>query len=184
VGAAPPGTVPPGGAPSGTAPPGVAPTGTASTGAGAAGAPTTGIGRAGLRGNRGTPTDTVLRLDNLKQLVVTGRSGTERDVLLYFGGGQLSVVTQNGSPIASFQYSDLLVLTYVRARDPKWDESLQPGPPLNLDVPGGMFRSAKHWLVIQARTGYLLLRLEDANWKTVVDTIEARTGRKVVQPSR
>ena len=193
VSAAPPGTVPPGGAPPGTAPPGgaspgtaptgVVPAGTAPTGAVPVGAPPTGPGRTGSRG-RGAPTDTVLRLDNIKQLVVSGRSGTERDVLLYFGGGQLSVVTQSGSPILSFQYPDLLVITYVRARDPKWDESLQPGPPLNLDVPGGMFRSAKHWLVMQAATGYVLLRLEEANWKSVVDTIEARTGRKVVQPAR
>jgi hypothetical protein len=126
----------------------------------------------------------VLRIDNIKELFVAGRNGTERDVLLYFGGGQLSVVAQNGSPISSFQYPDLLVVTYVKARDPKWDESLRPGPPLNLDVPGGMFRATRHWLVIQARTGYLLLRLEDANWKSVVDTIEARTGLKVSQPSR
>ena len=126
----------------------------------------------------------MLRIDNIKDLVVSGRSGTERDVLLYFGGGQLSVVAQNGSPISSFQYPDLLIVNYIKARDPKWDESQQPGPPLNLDVPGGMFRSAKHWLVIQARTGYVVLRLEDANWKSVVDTIEARTGRKVFQPSR
>ena len=115
---------------------------------------------------------------------MTGRNGVERDVILYFGGGQLSIVTSAGSPIFSFQYADLVSVTYVRARDPKWDESLQPAPPTNLDVPGGMFRSAKHWLVIQGRTGYIVLRLEDANWKSVVDVIEARTGRKVIQPAR
>jgi hypothetical protein len=126
----------------------------------------------------------VLRLDNLKQLVVTGRNGVERDVILYLGGGQLSIVTATGSSIATFQYGDLVSVTYVKARDPKWDESTQPAPPENLDVPGGVFRSAKHWLVMQGRTGYIVLRLEEANWKSVIDTIESRTGRKVIQPAR
>ena len=157
-----------------TAPPGVPPAGSTAA---------AGSGRTGSRGNRGAPTDTVLKFDNLKRLLITGRSAVERDALLYLGGGQVSVVTA-GLPDTPFQYGDLVSVTYVKARDPKWDESVQPAPPANLDVPGGVFRSAKHWLVMQGRTGYIVLRLEDANWKSVVDTIEVRTGRKVIQSVR
>jgi hypothetical protein len=125
----------------------------------------------------------VLRVDNLRLLVVSGRQGTERDVLLYFGGGLISITNRTGEPIASFQYKDLALATYVRAKDPKWDESLAAPPP-NLDVPGTIFRSTRHWLVLQTKSAFAILRLEDDNWQGVIDTLTARTGVRIVQPAR
>lgn len=125
----------------------------------------------------------MLRIDNLKLLALNGRQGTERDVLLYFGGGLISITNRTGEPIASIQYKDLALATYIRAKDPKWDETLA-GPPLNLDVPGGIFRSNRHWLVLQTKATYAILRLEDDNWQGVIDTLAARTGVRIVQPAR
>jgi hypothetical protein len=127
----------------------------------------------------------VLRVDNLRLLAVAGRQGTERDVLLYFGGGLISITSRTGEQITSLQYKDLALATYVHAKDPKWDETLA-SPPSNLDVPGGIgpFRSTRHWLVLQTKTAYAILRLEDDNWQGVIDTLAARTGVRIVQPAR
>jgi hypothetical protein len=50
-----------------------------------------------------------------------------------------------------------------------------------MDIPGGVpfMRGARNWLVLQSKTDYLVLFLDDANWRDVVSAIEARTGLKV-----
>lgn len=135
----------------------------------------------GREGRGAAATDPVVRYDRLKQLLVKGRTGEERDVLLFFGSGLISLVAMNDQGAGNVPYKDLVAATYVRAKDPKWDTRL-PGPPDNLDVPGGVFRSARHWLVIQTRGAYAILRLEDSNWTSVLATLEARTGVKVARP--
>ena len=123
----------------------------------------------------------MIRYDRLKQLLVKGRNGEERDVMLFFGSGVISLVAMNDQGAGTVPYKDLVAATYVRAKDPKWDTAL-PGPPPNLDVPGGMFRAARHWLVIQTKAAYAILRLEDGNWASILATIETRTGVKVARP--
>ena len=95
----------------------------------------------------------------------------------------ISLVSRTGTPIATVQYSDLAGATHSHAKDPKWDQALA-GPPPNLDVPGGVFRSTKHWLALQSKSHYFVLRLEDGNWKHVVETLEARSGIRVALVSR
>ena len=93
--------------------------------------------------------------------------------------------SSTGEGITSLQYKDLELATYVSTKDPKWDETLA-SPPSNLDLPGGIaiFRSTRHWLVLQTKTAYVILRLEDDNWQSVIDTLAARTGVRIVQPAR
>jgi eukaryotic-like serine/threonine-protein kinase len=149
----------------------------------APGTPSTAAPKSGGREGKGAPAaDPVIRYDRLKQLLVKGRSGEERDVLLFFGNGAMSLVAMNDQGAGAVPYKDLVAATYVRAKDPKWDTTL-PGPPTNLDVPGGMFRAARHWLVIQTKGSYAILRLEDSNWASIVGAIEARTGIKVARPA-
>jgi serine/threonine protein kinase len=183
-------TLPAGASPSGTTKPPIAPgrgsspsgTGPAESGGSQRGsiAPPPGASRSGAGSGRETVPDPVVRIQNVKQLVVTGRNGSERDAVMYLGGGLISILTSTGAGIATFQYPNLSSATYVRAKDPKWNESL-PGPPANLDVPGGILRPQKHWLTLQSTATYVLLRLEDANWRQVIEIIESRTGRKVTE---
>ena len=79
----------------------------------------------------------------------------------------------SGAALASMPYEALLRATYVRGRDPKWDPSLA-APPQDLDV-GGVFRTAKHWLVLQGRDSYMIVRLEDNNWRQILNTVVDRT---------
>ena len=70
-------------------------------------------------------------------------------------------------------YESLVRATYARGRDPKWDPSLA-APPEDLDV-GSIFRTAKHWLVLQGRDSYIIVQLEDNNWRPILNTVVDRT---------
>jgi len=68
----------------------------------------------------------------------------------------------------------VLRATYSHSKDPQWDPSLS-APPAKLDMPG-VFKSARHWLTLQTGSGYVILRLADSNWATILQTLESRTG--------
>jgi hypothetical protein len=63
----------------------------------------------------------------------------------------------------------------VHAKDPRWSVILASPPP-DTDFPGGLFRSARHWLTLQSRSTFLILRLDDSNWRRILQTVTARTG--------
>ena len=119
---------------------------------------------------------------DVKVLHIRGQKADDEDVSLHFVAGHVSVMSKKGGlAIASEPYKQIAHATYVHARVPKWDPAL-PGPPANLDVPG-ILRSTRHWLVLQSKTDYLVLRLEDSNWRQILDTFEIRTGLKIDRPS-
>ena len=106
--------------------------------------------------------------------MVTGRRSNDQEGVLSFASGQFTLLGRtSGAALASMPYSSLVRATYVRARDPKWDPSLA-GPPQDLDV-GGVFRTAKHWLVLQGSDSYMVVRLEDGNWRPILNTVVDRT---------
>jgi serine/threonine-protein kinase len=115
---------------------------------------------------------------DVKVLLINGRRAQDRDALLSFVGGQMTVLNREGGTIiASTTYKAIERATYTRARNPKWDPSLF-SPPDNLDMPG-ILPTARHWLVLQNRTSYLILQLGGNTWPKVLETIESRTGVKV-----
>ena len=81
---------------------------------------------------------------------------------------------------SSFHRSHLRA-TYTKSRDPKWDASIY-GPPENLDV-GGVLRTSKHWLVLQASDAYLILRLEDSNFRQILEVVAKRTNVPIDRPA-
>jgi serine/threonine-protein kinase len=146
----------------------------------------------GARGATPTPpargvaptTDTELAtFGDVKYLKVHGKDADDDDAILQFVGGQVLVTSKKGGPAdAMVPYRRVAHATYVHAKMPKWDPGL-PAPADGFDVPGiGLFRPARHWLVLQTRTDFTILRLDDSNWKQIIDTFEARTGLKVDQP--
>jgi serine/threonine-protein kinase len=127
-------------------------------------------------------TEEHVTFSNLKVLLISGKRTTDQDVILTLAGGQLSVSPRTGgSPMAAFPYKSVARATYIRAKDPKWDSAL-PAPPDDLDMPGGLFgRPTRHWLTLQTKQAFLVLRLEDSNVKGVLDAVEARTGIKIAR---
>jgi hypothetical protein len=115
---------------------------------------------------------------DVKVLVITGNRAQDRDALLSFVGGQLTVLNrQGGSILATTPYKAIERATYIRARNPKWDPAFFSPPP-DLDMPG-ILPTARHWLVLQGKSAYLILQLGGNTWPKVIETVEGRTGVKV-----
>jgi len=130
---------------------------------------------------RSTPPvpDEYLAFSNVKLLSVVGSKAQDQDVLMSFVSGQISITAKSGgSALVSMPYKTVAHATYTHAKDPKWDATL-PGPPDKLDMPGFVIRTARHWLTLQSKTGYLILRLDDDNWERIVQTVETRASIKV-----
>jgi hypothetical protein len=114
-------------------------------------------------------------------IVVNGKRGADRDVILSFGNGQVGLLGgTGGAAVAAVPYKAITNLTYVHARDPRWQEA-DSAPPKDLDV-GSFIRTAKHWLVVQSADRYVILRLEDKNVRAVLDTFSTRTGLTINRP--
>jgi eukaryotic-like serine/threonine-protein kinase len=123
-------------------------------------------------------TESQIVFPNVKVLMVTGRKAQDRDALLSFVGGQVTVLNrQGGAILATTSYQAIERATYVRARNPKWDPALFSPPP-DLDMPG-ILPTARHWLVLQGKAAYLILQLDGDNWLKILETVESRTGVKV-----
>jgi hypothetical protein len=129
------------------------------------------------------PPEAPLSFTGVKLFTVKERNKTDdRDVTLTLSNGNIATVDDRGGAVlASLPYSAAVRATYIKARDPKWDTSL-PGPPEDLDV-GGLLRTSKHWMVLQGTDRYMILRLEDSNWRRVYDAVRERTGLTIVLPA-
>jgi len=126
-------------------------------------------------------TDALITFGDVKLYEVSGKRAADKDVVLNFAGGHLLLMPKSGgAAMATLPYQRMTSATYVRARDPKWDKSLA-APPDDLDV-GSFIRTPRHWLVLQGRDYFEILRLEDSNFAKIIETIETRTGLKVQRP--
>jgi serine/threonine protein kinase len=116
------------------------------------------------------------------KLFTTGgeRSGN-RDVVLHLSTDSLTVLPNDGgAPVLTFPYRQIQAATYVHARDPRWDPSLDLSP--EKISGGGLLSRARHWLVIQSKESYAILQLDADQWSNVVQTFERRTGLTVTRP--
>ena len=114
----------------------------------------------------------------MRALVVSGKKASEENATLQFTSDGVALIGQNGASFGTLLYRDVTYATYVRARDPKWSVVLASPPP-DVDLPGGNMlgiRSARHWLTLQSRASYLIVRLNDDDWREVTEAVSARTG--------
>ncbi len=126
--------------------------------------------------------DPLVTFPKVKLLAVNGRKTNDRDVAIQFARGVMSIVPkEGGEALRSLQYRQIAKLTYIKSRRPKWDNTLS-SPPDDLDVGGGLLNRSRHWLVVQTKDEYALLRLDDDNVVGILETLEARTGQKVERP--
>jgi cytoskeletal protein RodZ len=126
--------------------------------------------------------DTPVTYDNLRAMIVTGSKTDEQDATLTFQNGQVSLnLKKDNTAIGVIPYKDVVHATHVHAKNPKWDTSLA-APPADVDLPGGIFRSVRHWLALQSRTAFLLVRTNDTDTRTIIQTLLSRTGIKLDEP--
>ena len=111
----------------------------------------------------------------MKLLTVSGARTTASDAALLFSEAEISVQSSDAKIEATaLPYPQIAKATYVHARDPKWDPLLS-GPSGRIDVPGILGR-ARHWLVVQSKDAYVILRLDGDDRLDVLKALEDRTG--------
>jgi hypothetical protein len=128
-------------------------------------------------------TDQHVAITDVKLLTINGKKADDRDVVVNFFGGQISVTAKNGgAAITTVPYRNVVRATYIHAKDPKYDGTL-PAPPDGLELPGGLFgRPNRHWLVAQTRNAYAVLYVGADKVQRLLETLEARTGVRVDRP--
>ena len=102
--------------------------------------------------------------------------------ILGFGNGQVSAMGPTGVTIVELPYGEITYAVYARAKDPKWSVVLASPPP-DVDLPGGLFRSARRWLTLQSRSNFIIVRLNDNDWRQVIDMLATRAGVNVDVPA-
>jgi serine/threonine-protein kinase len=118
---------------------------------------------------------------NVKLLTVNGSRSTASDAVLLFSDAEISVQSSDAkTEAAALRYPQIAKATYVRARDPQWDPLLS-APAGKIDVPGILGRS-RHWLVLQSKDAYVILRLDGEDRLDVLKAFEERTGIVVERP--
>jgi hypothetical protein len=127
--------------------------------------------------------DTARSFNDARVMVLKGRKADDQQVTLWFANGYINAIAAKGQEsLGAMSYKAVAGATYLRARDPKWNADLA-SPPDNLDV-GGMLRTDKNWLVIQSREAFLIFRLDDADVRTVLQTLTEKTGVTVDYPKK
>ena len=102
------------------------------------------------------------------------------DVTVRLSDADVEVLPRTGgAPISTMRYASI-VTTYVHADNPQWRSELA-WPATKINVPGILGR-AGHWLVMQTRDSYAILRLADKDSKTMLAAFESRSKKSVSRP--
>jgi serine/threonine protein kinase len=123
---------------------------------------------------RGAAADATVTFKNVRAFLVVGSKVEERDAILAIGGGRVAVSDERGERrFGSMNYADITAVAHTRAKNPRWYPTLA-APPANVDMPGGLFRSDRHWIAFQSRSTFLIVRVDDNDFRRVLDTANAR----------
>ena len=167
---------------SGTVPP---PAVTSSPAAGRAAAPTsTAASRAGSAPTGTVPAAPVpapapALFRGIRGFVLNGQRAEEKPAVLAFADGRVTLFDEGGTtPLTSMPYQQITSAAYTRARNPRWYPTLA-GPPSDVDMPGGLFRGERHWLALQSRDGWMIVRMNDDDRQPITEAVTTFLGLKV-----
>ena len=83
------------------------------------------------------------------------------------------VLGQDKKPLKTFPYSSITGAEYSYAKSPRWKTAIFVSPFF-------LFTSGKqHWFLAKAGSDFAMLRLDKSNYRMVLATFEAKTGKKV-----
>lgn len=123
------------------------------------------------------PSSAIFR--GVRAFMVSGRRAQERPAVLAFTEGAVTLFDESGATrLATMPYRQVTSAAYTRDRDPRWYPTLA-GPPADVDMPGGMFRGDRHWLALQSRDSWMIVRMNDGDWRSITEAVTTFLGRKV-----
>ena len=118
---------------------------------------------------------------DLKTLVPDGAKTKEIDALLNLESNKLVVRNRdNGAVVQTTPYRSIAAATYAHGKGPRWQDGTgMAAVPKSFSGSGFFLKTSKHWLTLQSKSEFVILRLEDKNVRAVMASVEARTGLKV-----
>jgi hypothetical protein len=115
----------------------------------------------------------------VRGFIVTGRRAEERPAVLAFADGAVTLFDDSGrTPLVTLPYRQVTSAAHTRDRDPRWYPTLA-GPPIDVDMPGGLFRGDRHWLALQSRESWMIVRMNDGDWRPITEAVTTFLGLKV-----
>jgi hypothetical protein len=117
---------------------------------------------------------------NVKLMVNTGDKAEEQDAVLRFEDEALIIYGRGGTTLKTFAYADIKGAEYSYSKSPRWKSGIGVAVAVGIfALPVFFMKGKKHWLTIAAEKDFAVLRLDKRNYKLVLPTFEARTGRRV-----
>jgi serine/threonine-protein kinase len=121
--------------------------------------------------------DTPLSFAEVKALVPDGDKAKEADAWLDLGAGAVSVKRLGDrSVIKTFPYASILSATYIESKNPRWSEGdgFAPVPPAYGNRGSSFLTRAKHWLALQSKDDFVIVRFDKENVPDILKALEAR----------
>jgi serine/threonine protein kinase len=114
---------------------------------------------------------------DVRFVAAEGTRVRERQAMLTFSAGVLTVAERNGAVIRSIPYEQIMSVNYSRSRQPMWQSPGGPAPVLRVGGGAfGMFRSDPHWLSIRTKEAFLVLRIGPEHIRSLPDIFSQRAG--------
>jgi hypothetical protein len=118
--------------------------------------------------------------NQVRVLVSDGDKSREREGVLQVGGGQLSLVSDGGTPIVSLPASALRGMFYSRSKQPRWRDADGKEVESRIDLGRmGFLRGERNWLILFTDGAPVILRFEDSALRTALPALEQSTGHKI-----
>ena len=119
-----------------------------------------------------------MTFSEVRVLVADGSKSKEQDVSLNLESGGIVVRDGKGDQIVkALPYQSVLSATYSESKRPQWKAAAGvAGVPSAFGGSGSLLGRSRHWLVLQSKDDFLILRLEKENVAKVLPAIESRTG--------
>jgi hypothetical protein len=87
---------------------------------------------------------------------------------------------KGGSELKNFAYADIKSAEYSYSKHPRWRAGAAAAIAIGIfALPLFFMKGKKHWLTVRTEKDFAVLRLDKDNYKIILPTFEARTGRKV-----
>jgi hypothetical protein len=116
----------------------------------------------------------------VKMIVNTGEKGEEQDVILRFDPDAMVVFSRSGTELKVFAYEDIQAADYSYSKSPRWKTGIGMAVAVGIfALPIFFMKGKKHWLTVRTDKDFALLRLDKENYKLIIPTFEARSGKKV-----
>lgn len=117
---------------------------------------------------------------NVKLMVNTGEKAEEQDAVLRFEDAALTIYGRGGMLLKTLAYADIKGAEYSYSKSPRWKSGIGAAIAVGIfALPVFFMKGKKHWLTIAAEGDFAVLRLDKKNYKLILPTFEARTGRRV-----